>query len=76
MESLEESKVKHDKLQENEDKTVTEQVELIDNKFTKNIASPFINQSKAWTDESQFKIPEDIRRNIEDELKFPKPSNI
>jgi len=53
MESKEEEKTasKYNKLEEN-DKTVTDQVELIQNKFTKNIASPFINQSKAWTDES------------------------
>jgi len=53
MESKPVEEEKHQKLEET-DKTVTDAIELIDNKFTKNIASPFINQSKSWTDESQF----------------------
>lgn len=71
----EETKQKHEQLDEI-NKDATDQVELIKNKFTDNIASPFINQSKSWSDETQFQIPEDIRRNIEDELNFVKPSNI
>ena len=68
---------KHDKgLAADGDKTATEAVELIKNKFTPNIASPFINHQKSWDDEEHFKIPDDIRKNIEDLLKFSKPSNI
>ena len=37
-----------------------ENVELIQNKFSKNVASAFINQQKSWDDEDLFKIPEEI----------------
>jgi len=51
-------------------------VTLIENKYTKNIASPFINHQKNWDDEELYKIPADIRKNIEENLNFLKPSNI
>ena len=41
-----------------------EDVELIQNKFTKNITSPFINQKKSWEDEEVFPIPAEIRQGI------------
>ena len=53
-----------------------ERVSLIDNKYTKNIASPFINHQKSWDDNEHYVIPADIRKNIEDNLGFLKPSNI
>jgi superfamily II DNA/RNA helicase len=54
----------------------TEEVELIQNKFTKNIASPFINKSKNWDDQEHWNIPEDIQSNIRNNLGFLQPSNI
>lgn len=65
---------KHFNLKEDKDKGV-EEVELIQNKHTRNIASPFINQSKSW-DDPELAIPEDIKRNIIEELGFQKPSRI
>ena len=47
---------KHDKLKDDKDKGV-EEVELIQNKHTRNIASPFINQSKSW-DDPELAIPD------------------
>ena len=70
-------KPKHDKLNEYENsKDVTTAVELIANKHTKNITSPFISSSKVWEDEEIFGIPEDILNNIVVELGFKKPSII
>lgn len=45
------------------------------NKHTRNIASPFINQSKSWDDE-ELAIPEQLKKNIIEELGFQKPSRI
>ena len=53
-----------------------ENVELIQNKFSKNVASPFVNQQKSWDDEEQFKIPIEIQKGITQELGFLKPSKI
>ena len=53
-----------------------EEVELIQNKFTKNIASPFINKSKNWDDKEHFAIPQDLQANILNNLGFMQPSNI
>ena len=53
-----------------------EDVEIMQNKFTKNIVSPFINHQKAWDDEEHFKIPEDLQKGITQSLGFIKPSNI
>jgi actin-related protein len=50
---------KHEKLNEGE-KGVTNEIELIKNKYTKNLASPFINHVKNWDDEEYFHIPEVI----------------
>lgn len=61
-------------MKEDKDKGVTE-VELIVNKHTRNIASPFINQSKSWDDE-ELAIPEQLKKNIIEELGFQKPSRI
>jgi|DEB0MinimDraft_12_1074336.scaffolds.fasta_scaffold73907_1 superfamily II DNA/RNA helicase len=72
MESKEESKTAETQPKQ----AIEEGAELIKNKFTKNIASPFINHQKSWDDENHFKIPDDIRKNIEDGLGFSKPSNI
>ena len=53
-----------------------EDVEILQNKFTKNIVSPFINHQKAWDDEEHFKIPDDLQKGITQSLGFIKPSNI
>ena len=56
-----------------------EEVELLENKYVKNIASPFINQKKTWDnidDHDSYSIPDDIKKNIEDNLGFLRPSNI
>ena len=45
---VEEVKEKHTTLDEGNDKHVEQTVELIQNKYTKQLASPFINQSKSW----------------------------
>ena len=65
---------KHYNLKEDKDKGIHE-VELIQNKHTRNIASPFINQSKSWDDE-ELAIPADLKKNIIEELGFLKPSRI
>ena len=41
----------------------------------KQVASPFINTMKSWDDEN-LKVPEDIKNNLTDILKFEKPSKI
>ena len=53
-----------------------ETVELIKNKYTKNIANPFINKSKNWDDKDHWAIPEDLQQNILSNLGFMQPSNI
>lgn len=62
MESKEEAKTQ--KLEKQNSTTHKDEVELIKNKWTKNIASPFLNHQKTWDDENHFKIPDDIRKNI------------
>ena len=57
-------------------KVEQETVELIKNKYTKNIASPFINKSKNWDDKDHWAIPEDLQQNILSNLGFMQPSNI
>ena len=49
-------KAKHDTLQQEKGEDVT----LIQNKYTKNIASPFINHKRSWDDDDYFKIPEEL----------------
>jgi hypothetical protein len=51
---------KHEKLIEDNTKDGGTEVELIKNKYTKNIASPFVSQSKVWDDNEHWQIPEDI----------------
>jgi superfamily II DNA/RNA helicase len=51
-------------------------IELIKNNHTKNIASPFINHKKTWQSEESYQIPQDLIKNIEDNLGFKKPSTI
>ena len=52
-----------------------EEVEIMQNKHTRNVISPFINQSKTWDDED-LKIPEDLRLSIKKGLGFSRPSKI
>lgn len=61
---------KHKELQKGKD-----EVELVENKYTKQVASPFINETKSWDDEN-LSIPDDIKFNLIDNLKFEKPSKI
>ena len=51
---------KHKTLQ----KEAGEDVELMVNKHTRNVASPFINHQTAWDDEEHFKIPAEIQQGI------------
>ena len=48
----------------------------MENRHTRNVTSPFINQKKAWDDENDFSISPEIVRGIVEELGFIKPSNI
>ena len=59
-----------------DDKNVVTTVELLENKYTENIAHPFISQSKVWDDEDTFAMPDDIMQNIVENLGFKKPSII
>ncbi len=52
-----------------------EEVEIMQNKHTKNVTSPFINQSKSWDDE-ELNIPADLKKGIIEQLGFLKPSKI
>lgn len=70
----EEVQQKHDKLVE--DKNTIDEVEVVKSKWIANIASPFLKKSKSWDDETIWKIPEDIRNNIVDNLGFLCPSGI
>ena len=57
----EEKKGSGDSAQLSGSKVEQETVELIKNKYTKNIASPFINKSKNWDDKDHWAIPEDLQ---------------
>ena len=85
------SQPKHTELKEDEDKGETvQEVVRSENKYIPNIASPFLKQYLSWdkdekvldeetkVDKNKFKveIPADIKHNIEDNLKFLKPSGI
>lgn len=72
VESTEPQEVKHDKLQVEKG----EGVELLQNKYTKNISSLFINQQRSWDDEEHFTISKELQKNITESLGFAKPSNI
>ena len=63
---------KHETLKQDQGEDVT----LIQNKYTKNIASPFINHKRSWDDDDYFKIPEELQQGITQEQGFIKPSNI
>lgn len=75
--SLEESKgqqKKHKDLVKDKEEGI-EEVELMQNKHTRNIMSPFINQSSSW-DDADLGIPSDLKKGIVEELGFLKPSRI
>lgn len=46
------------------------------NNFTKNLMSPFINQTRSWDDDEHFRIPDELKKGITNELGFLKPSKI
>ena len=69
-------KPKHDQLVEDDPTQTTTHVELIQNKFTENVTSPFISKSNIWEDKEVFDMPEDLLSNIVNELGFKKPSII
>ena len=52
-----------------------QKVEMMKNKQSRNVISPFINQSKTWDDED-LNIPEDLKDNIKKLLGFSMPSKI
>jgi len=51
-------------------------VKIIKNKFTRNIASPFISEQRDWSDENHFKLTEELCKGIIDGNEFAKPSRI
>lgn len=54
-----------------------EGVEIMQNRFTRNITSPFINQKKAWDEDTDFiQISPELIKGIVEELGFIKPSKI
>ena len=64
MESEPQDKPKHEKLAEVE-KGAIEEVEATQNKFTRNLTSPFINKALDWSDSEKIgNIPEWLRVNI------------
>lgn len=63
---------KHEQLQDEDNA----EVKISENKYVKNIASPFINQQKAWDDENDFQISPELIRGITEELGFIKPSRV
>ena len=53
------------------------EVEKMNNRHTRNILSPFINQQKSWDGpENEFEISPELIRGIVEELGFIKPSKI
>ena len=81
MESTDPTAQKHEKLDEGEQAgvPVSQEVTATKNKYIPNIASPFLKQKLSWDnneDKFDVQIPDDIKHNIEDELKFLKPSSI
>ena len=50
-------------------------MEIMQNKHTRNVISPFINQSKSWDDEDLSILP-DLKKGIIEGLGFLKPSKI
>ena len=73
-----EEEKKHGELKEEGDAgaTAAAEVALTESKHIKNIATNFLSQSKTWDDEENWKIPEDIHKNIVQGLNFAKPSII
>ena len=67
---------KHVRLVDEDARDVVNTVELLENKYTQNVAQPFISQSKCWDDEDTFAMPDDIQQNIINNLGFKKPSII
>ena len=66
--------MKHEALAKDNDGAETE---LMENRHTRNIMSPFINQQKSWDGpENEFAIPPELIRGIVEELGFIKPSKI
>ena len=54
-----------------------EGVGLIENKFTRNLMSPFVNHKKSWDDEDDMTaIAPEMVKGIVEELGFLKPSKI
>lgn len=55
---------------------VEETIAIMENNYTKNLASPFISQQRSWEDDSELQIPKNIQKGIVNELGFIKPSLI
>lgn len=69
----EETKAKHENLKE--DRNILEEIEIVQSKFIKNDASPFLNNDRDWDNKEHFLIPEDIKDNLMT-MGFKKPSRI
>ena len=64
---------KHENLKESKD--VAEEIEIVESKFIKNEASPFLNNDRDWDNKEHFTIPDDIKDNLM-AMGFKKPSRI
>ena len=65
---------KHENLKEG-GKDVAEEIEIVESKFIKNEASPFLNNDRDWDNKEHFTIPDDIKDNLMT-MGFKKPSRI
>ena len=65
---------KHENLKE-ATKEVIEEIEIVESKFIKNDASPFLNNDRDWDNKDHFNMPEDIKDNLMT-MGFKKPSRI
>jgi hypothetical protein len=74
MESKAEEAPKHEKLAEG-NKDVVDEIEIVQSKYIKNDASPFINIDRDWDNKDHFNIPDDIKDNLM-AMGFKKPSMI
>ena len=64
------------KEEEKKDNLNTGEIKILKNKYTRNIASPFISQQRDWTESDHFKLTPELLKGIVDENEFGKPSKI
>ena len=46
------------------------QVKIMKNKYTRNIASPFLSEQRDWTEEEYFKLSPELQKGIVDGNEF------